>query len=1342
MRLAQHASGLIVDRWAPERGAVMRQRSLGTLRFADRLLAPYVARAEETASPRLYRSSRSDLSLRPMRMAAQTSWLFPVPWYEDELEWMAAAREGARTAPVAQARPAAVARAVAAVTGRAPAALEYVAPSFVRAPSARRASGPLFHSPAPSAVAAPLRAWSALASYPATQAAEVMAGVLAATRGDDADVEAATATPVAPSPVMELVAPSQLAPSVSRARAERPVGLLAGVRARLRNALALHRSTAPATRARAPESMVVVAPPPAEVASERPASPAAPAAPTAQPTAPAESESRPTLAVDADVRPVAPAAARQPEAPVVSQATPPAPSARQVAAARAIELLTEAVLSGGQTFAPVSGPRVALPAGLGGLVAGVRAAEVVARPIGRPVSAPARPSVREVAAPRTLPSTAQPLVALAPGAAVAAHQPRSAVAALEARRPVSFAHVAWTDRWLARFAGASRESLAALRPAAAARPLTAAPALRPYARLALAPDAVYVSGDQPTPDRARGRAAARSAATTAPAQRAPELAPRLDDAAPVSDDVFRTIAAAPSRGKARAARPAAAAPAPAVATLSIADHLVRRPPVAPGAGVRPGLAASPLAPALASVMPLPPSPAFDVRAMAPDQFGDAFLDGFIEPVVVRMSARRDLAAPIAMFGARAVALAPGMLTTDPRVLARLAARAPQAEMVAGVDPRPERAVEAPPSERPIAPAQLLPPSVAPPIAPGVPLERFAPAADEEELFFAEVTTPFVTAQTAPWVVPMSAAVLGAPSPAPLPVGAVAAVLPAAGASAYRDLAATWSPRPGHVAQLAHTWSVEQEHQVADLSLDFVAPEVIIAARAYGFGPAQAAQAARLAVAGEPGLSAMASAVDMTLLQAITAAEAEGGGRLAARRSALQPRALPASAATATAAGAAVAEPVARVEAAPVAGALPAPSTPPPPAFAAVPRRARGAFLWPSAAVSALGLSALDAEAAQPHTLAALDLLAARAVAEAGAFPMVSPDWSALTAQREEAIQGFESPQLELTFPVAPEVAAESASLRAAAPPAADAGPPPQMAPGTETAALPSGPLPPEFHEIFVALSQTAAGRSLPPSVRAARALALAEQAAAGRPVSARARAAAAWAVMPMVLTAGEAAIAPSAQGVATEAAAGDGVDRGTSARRGPAELAARAPSVRLVGGTAARRRPGGLHAVAARAGESLGSLVAPFAEAEEPTARARKRGGVHMAPTAAQPLVQTGASRHESVDSAVRAARSDTSADIPAWFEAAARRHLADTASSGSGITLAEMTLVTAAPVRQVAAQRASATQAPRTASRTAANQGSATAPPDVEKLARDVYSKIVRLIEIARDRSGDPWLS
>jgi len=98
--------------------------------------------------------------------------------------------------------------------------------------------------------------------------------------------------------------------------------------------------------------------------------------------------------------------------------------------------------------------------------------------------------------------------------------------------------------------------------------------------------------------------------------------------------------------------------------------------------------------------------------------------------------------------------------------------------------------------------------------------------------------------------------------------------------------------------------------------------------------------------------------------------------------------------------------------------------------------------------------------------------------------------------------------------------------------------------------------------------------------------------------------------------------------------------------------------------------------------------------------------------------------------------------EIPAWFESAARKMLEDRGVGGGtgGMSLAELVLVTAVPATQMAASSKSA----------AAHGGHPSGghgkehkgddkKPDVNKLAQEVYGVVMKLIESARERSGDP---
>ena len=93
---AMHAADRHVERWAPETGA-SRIRPLRNLSFVDRLVSPWIESAQRSASLRMFSQYISNGVTE--RAATNASWLFPRPWYQDELDWMAAARQvGTQTA--------------------------------------------------------------------------------------------------------------------------------------------------------------------------------------------------------------------------------------------------------------------------------------------------------------------------------------------------------------------------------------------------------------------------------------------------------------------------------------------------------------------------------------------------------------------------------------------------------------------------------------------------------------------------------------------------------------------------------------------------------------------------------------------------------------------------------------------------------------------------------------------------------------------------------------------------------------------------------------------------------------------------------------------------------------------------------------------------------------------------------------------------------------------------------------------------------------------------------------------------------------------------------------------
>ena len=168
--------------------------------------------------------------------------------------------------------------------------------------------------------------------------------------------------------------------------------------------------------------------------------------------------------------------------------------------------------------------------------------------------------------------------------------------------------------------------------------------------------------------------------------------------------------------------------------------------------------------------------------------------------------------------------------------------------------------------------------------------------------------------------------------------------------------------------------------------------------------------------------------------------------------------------------------------------------------------------------------------------------------------------------------------------------------------------------------------------------------------------------------------------------------------------------------------------------------------LATSAGESLRSLVAPLLDQpvhSEPAGMSEHRELIRPVPTAAPTLVNT------SPRSAPRRKLSGARAgggepEIPAWFESAARRML-DDRGDGDGISLAEMTLVNAAPARHVAASSESAASSAPSGGgggsgggEGAGNQGE----DEVESLAEEVYEEVLRMLQIAGARIGDPWRS
>jgi len=161
----------------------------------------------------------------------------------------------------------------------------------------------------------------------------------------------------------------------------------------------------------------------------------------------------------------------------------------------------------------------------------------------------------------------------------------------------------------------------------------------------------------------------------------------------------------------------------------------------------------------------------------------------------------------------------------------------------------------------------------------------------------------------------------------------------------------------------------------------------------------------------------------------------------------------------------------------------------------------------------------------------------------------------------------------------------------------------------------------------------------------------------------------------------------------------------------------------------------GLAGLSARAGDALGSYVSPVAPPSAPVRERRETtsvGAVLRPPSAAQEYVQTGRSGGRYGGNEV---------EIPPWFEAAARKMLADRSDNADGISLAELTLVTAAPASHIAASTRSAPSAASPAPAAAGAGQPGAMQIDVDKLANDVYREILVMMDAARARNGEPYL-
>lgn len=496
--------------------------------------------------------------------------------------------------------------------------------------------------------------------------------------------------------------------------------------------------------------------------------------------------------------------------------------------------------------------------------------------------------------------------------------------------------------------------------------------------------------------------------------------------------------------------------------------------------------------------------------------------------------------------------------------------------------------------------------------------------------------------------------------------------------------------PGMTAQRALGFGATQSTQAADLSFDFVPPELVLAARVYGFGPAEAAQAVRLAMAGPTGLSSMASAVD---LRFVALASPVGAAAEAQRAAALGTRAADASMPSLS-----YGAPSSHVP-----GASPiAPAAAGGESFGVERRMPRGAFLLPSASVAAMGLSAAmpDGEHAMP--VAALEILAAKLVAELGTF--AGPALAELGIEPTHVTAG--KAPASLPMPVAAGPAGVRAGLGGGAEFGAGADEASEAVVLSSAAATVGAARRARFDALYVALSESPAGRTMSPAARAARALALANRDEESPVLSSRERAALAWQIYPVVLG-----------GEVTGTAGGATAEPTSRATRGRGSLDLPALAVGdLRPGT--EMRPG-LGALSARAGEALTSFVTA-SPVDAPRPQASSDSG-------RSPSWRSGRFGGGEVE-------------IPTWFEAAARK-MFEEQRDVEGISLADLTLIASPPPQQLAASSRDTPAAAPSKPAASESKGEKGQKVDIEKVAREVYKAFMDICRSTNERNGNPYL-
>ena len=1311
-RWAEQTSNRLVSRLAPEGKGARRLRPLRCLEFADRRMTPY-----------LKPSLRMPMGFEPGKGGigasfgglGDASWIFPTPWYFDEFAWLQAQRYSMAGSP------------------RAAIPTAYVAPSLAG----------FGRSGQQSVLQRPIRAWNPLVSQRAAQATSMISQLIP-------QLEEGMQPHARVAPSFTYVAASEWAKAVESGGASVQ---------RDRLALALHKAaqssavglSSPVSAGRSPTT--ATAPISSPISShpliERPSS-----AFDRTSTVPSRFPSSSLSTSSGSVPSSANSLSNSPSS--SSGSLSRLPSSPVSPLARVAWLLADSISNFPQRYVPSAGPRVLLPAGIGGLVTSLNFARNFSRPIlSNRRRQEATPAFGVVPDPRNIfPESRQRLgsdreelgkradfaqVWVANSSASGFFrfgqqtmgetlgQRRETTSAENGRtigkqvagpsesqlgqwqqsgvdwvgragkrtfqdRPNALSHLAWSDRWLARFAGASKRTLASFLPSifmgspeivypalGQASMLTSQrtkslsafknpviPAKNPVIPAKNPVIPAVVSGDPGThsldsrvrgndilranPDRHRvsdlgevgfrdgditagrllpgyggemppiqvsGRGKSGRGDSAPPARFVP--APVQDDEGVVSDDVFAMLSRAAARDAAVSVRERQTSVTPQPKRRSAIDRALTAPIAIPAAGVQVMLAASPSASSLAGVLGIAPLPSFDVRGIAAMGLAHTYLAGLV--------GGKDTPVAVPQQASAASSLIPGRGR-------QFSQREPQpylsvSESLAGEE---KEAVQAGPTFLgalpPVELGSMLGPILVPP--------TYGKGISVSSTEAGEVLIPDVTK-----------------------------------VSAWEEL--LHSAQPGALGERLQQQSMAMQRAVADLSFDFVVPELVMAAQLYGLDASSAAAAARLSTGGQKELSLQAAALDQTLVALSHGSAAAHSSGYAFRREMED-------------------------------------------ASAHYPSRMfrpKGAVLWPNSALQAWQVKAPNAERDYPNSLAALDLLAAQVVADAGwqsameAEPMslgrVVRSFASMEAGRQSIERGETIPQhtkmgTEWTNVAVPP---ERRKLR-------------PIAPGSGKRFDPE--LVTSIEQMYTALSELPSGMALTPSVRAARALALAEEVGSAA-TSARVRAAMAWASLPVVLPGGD---LPQTKNL-------------SSAKSSPG-------AVKAVQGHAVR---------ISRAGESLQSLVqSPLVhdvrDVRDADSAREFLSVQERAPTAAQELVQTGSPSPRTSSVPPRAPRKSTSKEIPAWLQETARRMFASVGGGGD-ISLAEMTLVQTAPATQVAASTRDTNVGPRASdngaesSEEAAGQSS---PEDIGKIAEQCYEKLMEAMQVARWRNGDPWLS